>query len=284
MAQDDQQARTFLRNAIAKHQDALITTTTALVRIPSPNPPGHTAHVADAAIKLLQSIPHAHVSRHETAPGLVSVVARIPSGRPGKRLVFNGHLDTYPLCEDLHWTVPPTGGVHKDGKIYGRGVCDMKGGIAASITAARMLAEHRDLWRGEIVITLAGDEENMGSLGTKWLLDNVEEAKGDAVICGDVGSARVVRFGEKGFVWIAVEAEGVAAHGAHVHKGVNAVRHLRKALDAVESLEGTVVDGPRDVGEAIDAAAIVSESLSGEVMRGRNVIFACRWVFRRMTS
>ncbi|KMU82698.1 succinyl-diaminopimelate desuccinylase [Coccidioides immitis H538.4] len=237
MTQEDKKARTFLRNIITKQQDALIAITRTLVKTPSPNPAGNTVLVADAAIKLLQSIPHAHVSRHETAPGLVNVVARIPSGRPGKRLVFNGHLDTYPLCEDLNWTVPPLGGVLKDGRLYGRGVCDMKGGIAASITAAKLLAEHRDLWRGEIVVTLAGDEECMGSRGAKWLLDNVEAAKGDAMICGDAGSPQVVRFGEKGFVWIDVEAKGVAAHGAHVHRGLNAVNRLRKALDAIETLE-----------------------------------------------
>ncbi|EAS32379.3 uncharacterized protein CIMG_03403 [Coccidioides immitis RS] len=263
MTQEDKKARTFLRNIITKQQDALIAITRTLVKTPSPNPAGNTVLVADAAIKLLQSIPHAHVSRHETAPGLVNVVARIPSGRPGKRLVFNGHLDTYPLCEDLNWTVPPLGGVLKDGRLYGRGVCDMKGGIAASITAAKLLAEHRDLWRGEIVVTLAGDEECMGSRGAKWLLDNVEAAKGDAMICGDAGSPQVVRFGEKGFVWIDVEAKGVAAHGAHVHRGLNAVNRLRKALDAIETLEEMAVDMPAEVEDAIDAAADVSQASSG---------------------
>lgn len=140
----------------------------------------------------------------------------------------------------------------------------MKAGIASSIMAAKVLAEHRDLWAGEIVITLAGDEETMGDLGTKWLLENVEGAVGDVMICGDVGSPRVVRFGEKGFVWVEVEAEGVAAHGAHVHKGVNAINRLRAALDAVQTLEDIEVATPDDVGGAVDAAMGVSESLSGE--------------------
>ena len=64
--------------------------------------------------------------------------------------------------------MPPLGGVLKDGKLYGRGVCDMKGGMACSMLAAALLAEHRDAWSGEIVLTLAGDEENMGSLGTGY--------------------------------------------------------------------------------------------------------------------
>ena len=104
------------------------------------------------------------------------------------------------------WTVPPLSGALRDGRLYGRGVSDMKGGLACSILAAALLAEHRDAWSGEVVLTLAGDEENMGSLGTGYLLEHIPEARGDANICGDVGSPMVVRFGEKGLLWIEVEA------------------------------------------------------------------------------
>jgi hypothetical protein len=88
-------------------------------------------------------------------------------------LAYNGHLDTYPVNEALPWTVPPLSGLLRDGQLYGRGVADMKGGIAASMLAFALLAEYRDTWRGEALLTLAGDEESMGPLGTKWLLDNV---------------------------------------------------------------------------------------------------------------
>src|SRR5262249_47034311 len=154
------------------------------VAAPSPNPPGDVTAAAAVAAAFLETINGAEVERFESAPGIVNVVARIAGGRPGRRLVFNGHLDTFPIGEDLGWTMPPLGGVEADGRLYGRGVSDMKGGIAASMIAARALAEHRARWRGEIVIALAGDEENMGSLGTRWLLDNVPHARGDAMICG----------------------------------------------------------------------------------------------------
>ncbi|HJU31246.1 MAG TPA: M20/M25/M40 family metallo-hydrolase, partial [Hyphomicrobiaceae bacterium] len=147
---------------------------------------------------------------------------------------------------------------------YGRGVSDMKGGIACSILAASLLAHCRDAWQGEIVLTLAGDEENMGSLGTGYLLEHVAEAKGDANICGDVGSPTVIRFGEKGLLWIEVEALGAAAHGAHVHKGINAVDRLRGALDLVKGLERLAVTPPAKVARAIAAARLISEAVSGE--------------------
>src|SRR5438876_1094379 len=80
----------------------------------------------------------------------VNLVTRIAGGGPGRRLVFNGHLDTFPRGDAASWTRPPLGGIIEDGRIYGRGAADMKAGLAASILAALLLAERRDAWRGEI--------------------------------------------------------------------------------------------------------------------------------------
>ncbi len=241
----------------------LIETTQKLVAVASPNPPGDVTAVAEMASSLLQTIEGVRIARYETAPGIVNLVAVIPGAGPGRRLIFNGHLDTFPVGEG-HWTVPPLGGILKDGRIYGRGVSDMKAGIAATLTAARILARLRDRWRGELVVTLAGDEENMGSLGSRWLLEHVPEAKGDAMLCGDVGSPMVVRFGEKGLCWVELEAEGYPAHGAHVHKGHNAIDRLRRALDGLKRLESLPVEAPAVVTSAIATARSVSEELSGE--------------------
>jgi len=103
----------------------------------------------------------------------------------------------------------------------------------------------------------------MGPLGSRWLMDNIPHATGDAVIIGDAGSPRVLRFGEKGFLWIEVEAAGRAAHGAHVHLGENAVDRLCGALDAVRGLRTLVPDAPASVTAAIAAAKPVSEALAG---------------------
>ena len=157
-------------------------------------------------------------------------------------------------------------------RVEGRADCmvaasaDMKAGIAAcSLTAFRILAGSCvNAWRGELVMTLAGDEENMGSLGSRWLLEHVPDAKGDAMLCGDVGSPMVLRFGEKGLCWVEVEAEGRPAHGAHVHKGANAIDRLRKALDGLKRLEDLPVAAPAAVTSAIMTAKPISEELSGE--------------------
>lgn len=255
--------RAALIAKVVRNRPRLIEMTQALVRVASPNPPSNTAEIAKVAEGLLATIPGIEIRRFEPEPGICNLVARVSSGRPGRRLIFNGHLDTFPVGDTAGWTDPPLSGAVGDGRIYGRGVSDMKGGIAASILAAALLADHRDAWSGEIVLTLAGDEENMGSLGTGYLLEHVPEARGDANICGDVGSPMVVRFGEKGLLWIEVVATGKPAHGAHVHKGVNAIDRLRTALDRLKDLEKIAVSAPTAVLEAIAAAGDISERLSG---------------------
>ena len=253
----------FLADA-GMRRDQVVANAQALIAVPSPNPPLATGAVAGAAAALLrQQVPGVELTLHEPGEGVVNLVARVQGCGPGRRLVMNGHLDTYPVNEALPWTVDPLGGLVRDGRLYGRGAADMKGGIAASMTALALLAGHRALWRGEAVLTLAGDEESMGPLGTQWLIENVPHATGDAVIIGDAGSPAVVRFGEKGFLWIELEALGKPAHGAHVHLGINAINRLRVALDGLAALHDLPVLAPGAVTEAIAAARPISEALSG---------------------
>lgn len=258
-------ARKDFAAAAARHAPEVVALTQRLTAIASPNPPGDVRDVAREAAAMLSVLaPEARLSLHDTDAQVTNLVARISGAAPGRLLVYNGHLDTYPVNEALPWTVPPLGGLVRDGRLYGRGVADMKGGIAASMLAFALLAQHRTAWRGEVVLTLAGDEESMGPLGTKWLLDQVPGlAQADGVIIGDAGSPHVLRFGEKGFIWIEIEATGRASHGAHVHLGDNAIDRLRVALDAVSALRALQPDAPASVTAAIAAARGISEPLSG---------------------
>ena len=233
-----------------------------LIGTPSENPPGDTRALAARLLQILTPIADdvRLVAGHPEMPNVVAVAR----GRdPGRRLVFNGHLDTFPVGDRALWSVDPLAGVVKDGKLYGRGVSDMKGGMAASILAFECLRRRRDAWRGELVLTLASDEETMGSWGTAHLLKTVPEATGDAMICGDCGSPDIVRFGEKGLLWLKVVARGRAAHGAHVHLGDNAVDRLTAALARLARLREHRVDTPPAIARAIEGARAVSEPLGG---------------------
>jgi acetylornithine deacetylase/succinyl-diaminopimelate desuccinylase-like protein len=235
-----------------------------LIAADSGNPPGDTHSVAAVAADILRgTVSDVEVSLHVSRAPVTNVVARVHGRAPGRRLILNGHLDTYPVNPNLPWSVDPFAGTVRDGRLYGRGAADMKGGIAASITALGRLARLRDQWCGEVVLTLGGDEETMGLLGTGWLLHNVPHASGDAAIIADAGSPQVIRFGEKGFLWIELTATGRAAHGAHVHLGISALDRLRQAFDAIERIRILPVRPPPAVIEAIAAARAISEPLSG---------------------
>ncbi len=255
-------ARGALERDVHASRERLLELCARLVRTPSENPPGDTRAIVAAIRGLLGSEP-AEVTTHAGLETMPNLVVRVRGARPGRRLVFNGHLDTFPVGDAGAWTVDPLGGVVKDGRIYGRGVSDMKGGLAASLLALLLLARYREAWAGDVVVTMASDEETMGPWGTKYLLDTVPEASGDAMICGDCGSPRVVRFGEKGLVWLRVTARGRAAHGAHVHLGESAVERLLDALARLRALREVPVPTPESVMQAIRAAAPVSERLSG---------------------
>ena len=256
-------ARARLATRVESRSGELVELCRTLVRIDSTNPPGDTTAIVEAIEAVLDGragIEHRRVVGRAPA---VNLVARVRGAGPGRRLVLNGHLDTFPVGE-ARWTHPPLGADLVDGRIYGRGACDMKAGVAALVLAFVTLAEFRDAWNGELVLTLVGDEETGGRWGTQYLLANVEEAVGDAMLNADTGSPRVVRIGEKGNVWVELEATGVANHAAHVHLGRNAVDALVDALGAVRSLEGLAPSLPAAVERTIAEAKAVSEAESGE--------------------
>ena len=252
-----------LRAAIGGRQAQMLQVARELVRCDSQTPPSDTRMAAEIAIKHLAPIPGISITRHESVAPVMNVVARLGGGRPGRRLVLSGHLDTYPVGDRAAWSVDPLGGELVDGRLYGRGSADMKGGIAALIAVMAAFAECAQEFPGELVLALAGDEESMGELGTQWLIDNVPLVRGDAVIVADVGSPAIVRIGEKGMVWADIEAQGISAHGAHLHRGVNAIDRLMQALDEIRQAVALTPKPPQDVLDTIGAARPLSEPLGG---------------------
>lgn len=235
--------------------------TLRLLDKPSENPPGDTRGIANEVVRLLAAS-HIDAQIHSSTAEIHNVVARVRGTGNGPRLILNGHLDTFPLGNVADWTAPPTG-AERDGRLYGLGVSDMKGGLAASIFTLRNLAAVRDSWPGEVVATFAGDEETMGVLGTQFLLDTVPEARGDAVICADAGSPSVLRIGEKGLLWLRISATGRSAHAAHVHRGDSAIDKLIAVLNRIAELRGMPVTSREDVRAVVERAKSVSEPLSG---------------------
>ena len=104
--------------------------------------------IPDPTFSSADDVPDAEIELHPGSSQIVNVVARIHGVGPGRRVVFNGHLDTYPVGRPEQWSVNPAGEIQA-GRLYGRGAADMKGGIAASIVAMVALAEQRAHWSGD---------------------------------------------------------------------------------------------------------------------------------------
>ncbi|MBJ3774868.1 M20/M25/M40 family metallo-hydrolase [Acuticoccus mangrovi] len=245
-----------LMSAAMAREKAVVSLTQALVRCDTQNPTESTLPAADIAAAALALVPGITLEFHESDEKVVNLVARVEGGLPGRRLVFSGHIDTYLIGDPASWREPPLSGRIVDGRLYGRGAADMKGGCAALVEALRVVASARP-FPGEVVLTLAGDEESMGVLGTKWLIDNVPIVHGDGVLVGDVGGPRCVRVGEKGMVWVTITATGRQAHGAHVYTGDNAIERLMRVLDELHHLEKLPANAPAAGTKVIDAARLI---------------------------
>ncbi len=235
----------------------------ALVRTPSENPPGDTTALAARVEAFLAALPGMQVTRVVAKDKAVNLIARLDFGRAGRRLLMNGHLDTFPAGDASGWTQERFGGTIEAGRLYGRGACDMKAGLAAAMMTAKLLASDPQGLAGELVLVFVSDEETGGTWGTQYLLANLPEARGDAMLSADAGSPSVVRFGEKGQLWVEVTARGKSNHGAHVHLGENAIVQLIQALDALRTLEAVPVSIPDGVLAAMREAKSVSEAISG---------------------
>jgi len=235
-----------------------------LVQTPSENPPGDTTALAAKVEAFLAVLPGMQVKRVVAKEKAVNLVARLSFGRPGRRLLMNGHLDTFPAGDSAGWQCERFGGAIEEGRLYGRGACDMKAGLAAAMMTAKLLAAEPEGLAGELVLTFVSDEETGGTWGTQYVLANIPEARGDAMLSADAGSPSVVRFGEKGQLWLEVIARGKSNHGAHVHLGENAIVRLMQALDALRTLEGLPVPIPAGVMAAMREAKPVSEAISGQ--------------------
>lgn len=168
---------------------------------------------------------------HDAAPGRPNLIARLGDARGGRTLMFNGHLDVVGIEGMVH---APFGAVERDGRLYGRGSADMKGGIGAMCAAAYRAASEG--LAGEIVIAAVADEE-YESLGTRALIE--QGVRADACVVTEPTRLAIMP-AHRGFVWLEVEITGRAAHGSRWDIGVDAIRHaglLLAELDRIDAEE-----------------------------------------------
>ncbi|MCZ0997517.1 ArgE/DapE family deacylase [Streptomyces mirabilis] len=171
----------------------------------------------------------------ERRPGRPSLVAIARGTGGGRSLMLNGHLDTVSVAD---YDGDPLDPLIRDGRMYGRGTFDMKGGIAAMMVAAARATAHGPLC-GDVILACVADEEH-GSSGTE---DVLESFSADAAIVTEPSHLEVT-LAHKGFAWFDVEIEGRAAHGSRPELGVDAIVKAGHFLVALEDLGQRLAQGP----------------------------------------
>jgi succinyl-diaminopimelate desuccinylase len=226
-----------VRDSVDAQREAIVALCAELVAAPSVNPDGDTRAVADVVTRALtdRGIGSHQERLVQTMP---SVIAELDSGRPGPHLVLNVHLDTMPPGDESAWTQPVWELTRTDGRLYGLGMGNMKGAVAAMVTAAALLAEHQGAWRGRITFTAVSDEVVFGDNGAAFLLREHPDLFGDALICGEGPGFRRLALGEKGVLWVALTAEGPAGHSSAVQRGRSASARIAEAVARVDDLTG----------------------------------------------
>ena len=220
-------------SAASRIDDVFVTTTLQdLVRIDSVNPHlsahgrGESEIAAYTERTLRRMGLEVHV--HEAAPSRPSVVGILRGSGEGASIMLNGHLDTV----GIEGMANPLSGDIREGKLFGRGAYDMKGGVAACIGAVKALADAPDPPPGDVLVALVADEE-YASIGASDLMTRYRP---DAAIVTEPTALQIC-VAHKGFVWIEVETVGRAYHGSQFTLGIDANMRMGRFLHALEALE-----------------------------------------------
>jgi succinyl-diaminopimelate desuccinylase len=215
----------------------------ALIRRPSVTPKDEGAlDIVAAALERLGFICHRLVFGNEGGDRVHNLYARCGSGRPN--LCFAGHTDVVPTGATEAWSFDPFAATVRDGALCGRGAVDMKGAIAAFITAAQaFLGERGRGFTGSISLLITGDEEGVAINGTRKVLDwlkSRDEAI-DACLVGEPTSAQalgdMIKIGRRGSMTGRLTVHGVQGHTAYPHLADNAAHRLVAMLRALTTAE-----------------------------------------------
>ena len=248
-------ARAASAAAEAIDPDEVLRYAQALIAAPSENPGGTEDAAADVASDILRDL-GAEIRLVRSEEGRPSVVARIGSGaRP--HLAWNGHLDTVPAGDPDSWSSGPFDGTVIDGRLVGRGACDMKGPIAAALGAASAIGRAGLTLGGTLELHLVADEEHAGVHGTKVLRDQGLLDQ-EAAVVGEPTEMEIA-LAERGGAWVTAVAHGTAAHGSQPHRGVNAIlamsRFALRLPEVIPALVHPLVGAP-----TVNLATIVGGS------------------------
>lgn len=154
-------------------------------------------------------------------------------GSGGPSLLFNGHMDTMPAGDESEWTSPPHAAELRDGKLYGLGSTDMKGGLMAAVMALKLLQDAGEELPGDVIISSVCDEEGGGNGSIQAAMQGI---KADGVVVCECSADELI-LAHMGFVFFRVSIKGKAVHSGGKWKGVSAIDKAVKIMAALNELE-----------------------------------------------
>jgi succinyl-diaminopimelate desuccinylase len=271
-----------------------VTLTQALIRCESVTP--HEG----GALTLLQNVLepagfvcHRMMFSEPGTPDVDNLYARLGTGRP--HLCFAGHTDVVPAGNEAAWKFPPFGGAIKDGILYGRGAVDMKGCVAAFVSAAlRHITKHNGLTRGSLSFLITGDEEGPSINGTMKMLDwlKARDEVLDACLVGEPSNPKAlgdeIRIGRRGSMNAELLVHGKQGHSAYPNIADNPVPKLARIIDRLCSAkldEGTAHFQPSNLQvTVISVPNTASNVIPGEARASINVRYNDTWTRPRIEA
>ena len=208
----------------------VITDTQSLIHIDSQNPGIQEQKCVEWTAQRLMSL-GLQPKRTAVQPGRENLTVTIPGLGTAPRLVLLGHLDTVPI--GAGWTMPPLGGVIKDGKIYGRGACDMKGGVAVALGLLEGLLNSDIKPAGDVIFVATVDEEAPDMAGAHALVRSGELRADDQVLALEPTGTRL-RIAQMGLRWIDLRVTGRMAHAGRAHLGIDSAHIMSRIVDQLK--------------------------------------------------
>jgi succinyl-diaminopimelate desuccinylase len=286
-----------VERAVDASAQEMVAFTSALIRVPTVNPPGEGYEDCARLIgRMLAACDfeveyHAAVGRpeHTAAHPRLNVVGARSGAHPRPRVHLNGHFDVVPA--GAGWTRDPFGGEVADGRIYGRGACDMKAGIAAAVFAAEAIRRAGVALNGSVEISGTVDEESGGFAGVAWLAEQgrLHARHTDCVIIPEPLNVDRICIGHRGVYWFEIATSGRIGHGSMPFLGVSAIEHMGLVLDRFHRVLGPTLAGrltavPVAPPDARHATLNINGIEGGQPVGGIQtpcVADACRAVFDR---
>lgn len=248
---------------IEQDRDRLIGFLSRLLQARSDNPPGITTEAA-AVVQAVLSEEGLAYELFNARDDMPNLAASFDGKAPGFHLVLNGHLDVFPIEETDPWTHGPWSGAVVDGEIWGRGAVDMKSSTTASIFTFIYLHRLREHLKGRLSLTVVSDEEMFSPNGAPHLLKMRPDLYGDCCLSGEPSGDAVVRFGERGRLWLRFTVRTAGAHAAYPYLSASASRIGARLMLDLDELSRLEPSAPAEVTALLNKAIPVYEETLGK--------------------